>query len=229
MSNGNFCRRCRRQFVNRHAIKQHLVTSSHHHLCDNCNYDAYDFNELLDHWRDEGCYEVCEQCESGVPPGTMAHHLQKHYACLICQEHCENQADLNQHANTHVYTNITCWGCPRIFKSLPAMILHLEGGNCDSDITVVDLNEAAAASPQWHYFISSRWRNILHGRRSLRRYRETPLPFKCPCCDMRFRYLSALIQHVANPTKANCEENLLSFPIKMLVLWLSLYQRHWSA
>ncbi|KAF2787457.1 hypothetical protein K505DRAFT_342923 [Melanomma pulvis-pyrius CBS 109.77] len=50
-----WCHRCYRSFRTYQALYQHYRDSVHHHECPDCDFDGEFRDELLDHFRKEGC------------------------------------------------------------------------------------------------------------------------------------------------------------------------------
>lgn len=121
-------------------------------------------------------------------------------------------AYIEKHNLTHRNADYECLGCYKRFKTYGGMIIHLEYGNCASDIDRYDLNQSAASCPSWKKFIDS------HDRRELR-HRQHPSgkPFFCPTCGKCFDKLSSLFQHVESPC---CAQKLGTGAIGNLVAWL---------
>ncbi|KAF2813918.1 uncharacterized protein BDZ99DRAFT_567632 [Mytilinidion resinicola] len=224
MTKRHWCRRCDRGFVDLAAISQHQQNSGRHNICNKCYYDAEDWEALLNHYRRRRCYEVCDACNIAIIPGQMRQHLKDEFACFTCKKHCGNEHNLEQHKIVHASADHECWACPRQFRSLPAMILHLEEGNCESGLSHLDLNESTAMSRQWPLIIVHEWRDILLARQDLSQYRG--MAFVCPGCELTFRKLSAFFQHVASTSKYGCDEYLDSNATRKLTVFLK--NRHYS-
>lgn len=97
------------------------------------------------------------------------------------------------------------------------MIIHLESGNCRSQIDIIDLNESAAQCFQWKAYLDENFRDELLDRRDLTADYERVYPFHCPECDTNFTKLSGLFQHVCSKA---CEQGLYEGKIGKLVRWL---------
>lgn len=103
------------------------------------------------------------------------------------------------------------------------MILHIENGGCESNITTQDLFETAAQCYQSHKYIDEDYREaMLDGEDLEEIYTDTVYPFQCPSCDSDFSALSGLLQHVASGT---CQQPLHSGAIGKLVNWLDKQHR----
>ncbi|OCK82209.1 hypothetical protein K432DRAFT_324652, partial [Lepidopterella palustris CBS 459.81] len=209
------CDRCDRSFGSQRALQQHIDDSSRHHICKICNYDADGRSDLLEHWRDVGCVKVCQGCLMGFLDWSW--HCRVDHVCPTCHCHQENENNLAQHMLVHLPRDLECWGCYRMFSTLPGMIIHLESGSCLSNINKADLNESAAMLYQWNKIIQSQqWRDRLLSRDDLDSY-DSPQPFRCPGCGATFRLLSGLFQHVGSPA---CDQELEKGAMKKLVRWL---------
>ena len=131
-----YCSRCSRYFRSVSAREQHYAHSSSHWRCrrDYCNLDFLNWDDLREHrvsmhdWCDE-CSDYFE-CEDDL----REHRIGQHNMCHICDRLFNTPANLQAHLGSHRPRNVECYGCERRFKSLSAMVLHLEyGGQCDSE------------------------------------------------------------------------------------------------
>ncbi|EPS39168.1 hypothetical protein H072_7057 [Dactylellina haptotyla CBS 200.50] len=91
---------------------------------------------------------------------------------------------------------VSCFGCDRYFPIYSSMVLHLESGNCDSRISIEDINYVFATHPRSEELM------VDDGRKSLIAFlnyqtNHDGTPFKCSnvTCNSRYKYLSALINH----------------------------------
>lgn len=98
------------------------------------------------------------------------------------------------------------------------MILHLESGSCASGIDKSDLETSAAFCYQSRYFMDEDSRQAIFDDYDLA---DDCFHFDCPDCDMEFRKLSGLFQHIESQT---CDQTLYDGAIGKLRKWLN--KRH---
>lgn len=99
------------------------------------------------------------------------------------------------------------------------MIIHLESGSCQSGIDIVDLNESAAMCFQWRAYLDEDYRDDLLDREDVQsEYNEPVYPFRCSECDVVFKKLSGLFQHVYS---TSCSADLNKGKIAKLIRWLA--------
>lgn len=158
-------------------LQDHLVKS--HHFCLDC--DLY--------------YDSVEQLQE--------HDVTLHYLCVKCGDCSANknsfqmvvdQRELNspicfvltgpslQHQQKHQPRNQECYGCYQIFKSFSGMLIHLESGNCASNVTEDEIDNMARECYQSRKYIN----DCLE---------DGGCVYKCPSCEGEFSKLSALYQH----------------------------------
>ena len=97
------------------------------------------------------------------------------------------------------------------------MLLHLERNECDSGITIADLNRSAAMCYQQKHYLDQSYRKELLAEDDSY-LKEDHLPFKCPDCGKWYKRLSALFQH---GWSTDCDEHVVFVKLKT---WL--YNRH---
>jgi hypothetical protein len=85
-----------------------------------------------------------------------------------------------QHQQVHLPRDKKCYGCSQKFSRLSGMLIHLESGACSSLVDLDDINDWALQYRRFSYYIDSQAGN----------------PYSCPGCETKFRYLSALLQHL---------------------------------
>lgn len=156
-----YCFRCSRDFVSASAREQHFVNSSNHWLCrrNNCDFDFSCSDDLDEHLEDE------------------------HHWCEQCDEFFDSAANLKAHLGWHRARTIECYGCERLFKSVSAMVLHLEySDQCDSGSDREFIGRVAIQC-----YASKHYRNYSDN--------DDYFPFECPDCGVVFRYMSGLLQH----------------------------------
>jgi len=122
---GLYCEECKKTFYTDGDMKTHIRTqhnssrpSGFH--CVNCNKSFPSNSQFLRHIRG-GC--VLTEVKS--------------YACDPCGLSFQSHRELNQHFASNNHKTIKCPGgdaCDRRFKTLPAMIMHLESGACVSKL-----------------------------------------------------------------------------------------------
>ncbi len=167
-------------------------------------------------------------------------HLDEDNVCSVCEGHFDSLGNLehvgglsictvymlmiyNKHKISHMERHIECYGCYRMFKTFPHMILHLENGGCESDITTQDLYMTATQCYQAHKYTDRNYQiDMLNGEDLEELYADTVFPFQCPECDGDFSTLSGLLQHASSQT---CEQTLQAGAIGKLVKWLDKQYR----
>ena len=101
-----------------------------------------------------------------------------------------------QHRRVHHPRVFGCYGCEREFSSISGMMIHLEAGTCDSGVGVEEVND----------WVFSHENEVIKDRYDYYKYR-------CPTCDVVFRFLSGLLQHVESQACAEvidgCIEDVL--------------------
>lgn len=124
----NYCFRCSRDFVSTHARQQHLANSSNHHLCqrDDCDLDFPSEDDLVGHLH--SIHHMCISCGNffGNEYTLRNHRVEYHNMCEHCEQEFDTEANLKAHLGSHRPRTIECYGCYKKFKSLSAMVLHLE-------------------------------------------------------------------------------------------------------
>ncbi|KAF2813919.1 uncharacterized protein BDZ99DRAFT_436529 [Mytilinidion resinicola] len=136
------------------------------------------------------------------------------FVCPHCLEIHMNKTNLQQHILTHLPVDEKCWGCERLFSTIPGIIIHLESGACPSATCKEELNGWAAEVFQWRNFIEKDWVRRLRNRVPVA---PGDRPFYCGGCDTTFSSLSALFQHCAN---GSCSQGISEGPLERLSHWL---------
>ena len=77
------------------------------------------------------------------------------------------------------------------------MMIHLENG-CNT--SVGELDQLARQCYQWRKYVVPEFADYLEYSNAQSASPGRPYVFKCPTCDTRFKYLSALLQHVESDT-----------------------------
>ena len=96
------CERCDRCYRNSHALHQHIRDSPSHHECPGCDFDGATWEDLLDHFREEGCRTACQGCNDGsgsywVPQSEeYLDHVEDFNVCTQCERHFASQSHLHQ-------------------------------------------------------------------------------------------------------------------------------------
>ena len=91
---------------------------------------------------------------------------------------------------THATKDVECAGCPRMFVSESAMVLHLEAGTCESGADRDRVDDIAFECYQSKKYTC----------------KDNPDSyFECPTCSKPFIWMSGLLQHVESD---NCDEEL---------------------
>jgi len=130
--------------------------------------------------------------------------------------------NIPQHELVHLRPSIECYGCPRKFTTYSGMVIHLETGNCDSGVDIIDINESAAMCYQWRSYLDEDYRDEMLQCVDLKEeYAGTVYPFECAQCEASFPKLSALFQHVES---SSCEQDLDGKAMLKLMTWLK--KRH---
>ncbi|KLJ07447.1 hypothetical protein EMPG_17070 [Blastomyces silverae] len=176
-----WCHRCERVFPHDTALNDHLRYSSAHNICEgiDCDEDFLTYAELVDH--KEECHYWCRPCDwfADSQYELREHDIDSHFMCETCDSFFQNDNNLRMHMITHQECDRECYGCTKEFSTFSAMLIHLEAGRCCTSRS--ELNTIAA-----EYMDSDEY------FRGFDRY----FPFYCPNCDVVFRHLSALYQHV---------------------------------
>lgn len=114
---------------------------------------------------------------------------------------------------------VECYSCDRKFEAFSDMILHLETGSCQSDLTSQGLNRIVVRCYKARNYINGKFRTDMQDGEDLRAlYADTVMPFPCPKCNRGFRALSGLLQHSSSQ---KCSQTLDSGAIRKLVNWLN--------
>ncbi|PGH29405.1 hypothetical protein GX50_07843 [[Emmonsia] crescens] len=176
-----WCWRCERVFPHDAALRNHLIDSSSHNICerDDCDEDFLTYSDWVAH--NEELHNWCQPCNwfANSQYELREHDIEDHFMCEDCDLFFHNDNNLRMHMITHQERDKQCYGCDKMFKSFSSMLIHLESGNCCTSRD--ELNTLAADfSDSDEYF------------QSFHQY----YPFHCPDCGIEFRYLSALYQHV---------------------------------
>ena len=124
-----------------------------------------------------------------------------------------------KHETTHMERTVKCYGCDRKFQAFSQMILHLETGSCQSDLTSQGLNKMVVRCYEACNYINEKFRTDKRAGEDLRAsYTDMVMPFQCPKCNRGFRALSGLLQHSSSQ---KCSQTLDSGTIRKLVNWLN--------
>ncbi|KAL2174954.1 uncharacterized protein P884DRAFT_229550 [Thermothelomyces heterothallicus CBS 202.75] len=187
-----YCTRCRRFFSSTRAKQQHVANSKFHNFCERCpeQPEFASLAELNNHAETvHYCCTVCDYCFNG-PDQLAQHDVDEHNLCETCGTYLSSPSNLKSHLQTHAEKTVSCPGCPKMFVSKSAMVLHLEAGTCESGADCDRVTEIA-----FECFLSGRYTcddNL-------------DFPFKCPTCDTPFSWISGLLQHVESDS---CSEAL---------------------
>ncbi|KAF1957978.1 hypothetical protein CC80DRAFT_491291 [Byssothecium circinans] len=220
-----YCHRCDKRFIKEHALHQHVRDSPRHKLCPECDFDGESWDDLLDHCRETNCRSVCQDCDNGggihwrYNCDAYLKHLEDENVCTECERHFDNPTNLYQHKLSHRSKSYECYRCYATFKTYGGMIIHLESGTCNDDVTKEDLDATAAECYVWSHFIDDSYRgDMLEGCDLERDYTDTTYAYKCPTCDVSLRKLSSLFQHVESSA---CSQTLDSGAIGQLRRFLT--------
>ena len=227
-SRHNICDDCSKDFPTWTGLKEHWVQSPRHPYCQRCDDHFDDFSELEDHYNDSHHY--CPPCKRFFVNdyGLQEHYRQSHHYCSSCKRIFRSESNLKsvyqyhhkficivftdqpflQHLNSshHRPKDVVCpfRGCDKKFVSRSALVLHLEGGACQSGIDRATINRYVrqydtnniitdasrlltngTASDNTKYFASER---------SWNGYR-----YECYLCHSSYSTLASLNQHLASP------------------------------
>ncbi|KAF2190249.1 hypothetical protein K469DRAFT_560860, partial [Zopfia rhizophila CBS 207.26] len=223
------CYRCQKTFRSFTALDQHIRDSLFHWECPECYTDCASRDQLLNHYRKDGCRVVCGGCNDGngaswVPnSNAYRQHVRDYNVCPKCERHFLSTSNLAHHNLTHREPHVECYGCSRKFNRYGGMIIHLEAGTCPSGFDIYDLNQSAAMCFQWKKYIDEDFRyDLLNCADLNHEYGYKVRPFKCPTCESTFPKLSSLFMHAGAPL--GCSQTLESGAIAKLRRWL--YKRH---
>ncbi|ERF77060.1 hypothetical protein EPUS_06278 [Endocarpon pusillum Z07020] len=177
---GRWCKRCELQFDSRAELDSHKAVSFNHSVCAVCQVDCESGYELDEHMNEE--HFQCKGCLKWAPSASdLSTHMEKaHYYCAQCERFFENENNLRQHRKVHAPLIMECYGCERRFATTSAMLIHLESGKCDSGVNCDRLDSIAYRCYQSRYYTNG-WNEYYQ--------------YKCPDCQTKFRYISALFQH----------------------------------
>ncbi|KAF2500756.1 hypothetical protein BU16DRAFT_523518 [Lophium mytilinum] len=188
-----------------------------HHACFHCHDHHSSRKLLLKHVRsckptnvDEDLAEISKLLAQSVLEDRDA----PDFVCPYCLDRHMNETNLQQHLLTHLPVDEKCWGCERLFSTVPGIIIHLESGACPSATNKEELNGWAAEVFQWRNFIEKDWVRRLRNRVPVA---PGDRPFYCDGCDTTFGSLSALFQHCAN---GSCSQGVSEGPLERLSHWL---------
>lgn len=87
--------------------------------------------------------------------------------------------NLFQHLNTHAAKTAKCFGCPRRFSSISAIVLHLEADTCECGADTDYVTDVT-----FDCFQSGKYTDD-----------ESEYNFTCPICGSSFDSIGAILQH----------------------------------
>ncbi|KAJ7572001.1 hypothetical protein C8J56DRAFT_907017 [Mycena floridula] len=204
-----FCEDCNLDFPTHHGRKEHWVQSPKHDYCQHCNLhfeDSYDLNEHMNN-----AHFYCSKCSRVF---TNAFGLQEHYRqssnhhyCFDCKRDFASASNLNSHLNssTHQQKTVPCpsRACGQFFVSRSAMVLHLEGGRCPSEINRATVNRLVRQNDRNNLITDPRMLTNGNSTQEVTYYASSASwnghAFECYLCHGTYRTLSALNQHLASP------------------------------
>ncbi|KID85918.1 C2H2 finger domain-containing protein [Metarhizium guizhouense ARSEF 977] len=212
-----YCAKCEREFVSEESLEQHLRHSSYHEYCVRCSKSFNSASALQQHLRDSSKHHICSICTTRMDFDTrddLEAHLEKvhdhcapcnrsfdspqlleehdvsaHNLCTICKSYFATAQNLRCHAKTHAAKTVECFGCYRTFRSSSAVLLHLESGNCASEVDNDWMVDLAFECHQARFYTSE----------------DDDYNFECPTCGTPFLAMSGLLQHVESDV---CTEGL---------------------
>ncbi|KAH6874990.1 hypothetical protein BKA70DRAFT_1250018 [Coprinopsis sp. MPI-PUGE-AT-0042] len=211
------CDACRRDFVDRQALHQHLSNSSFHNYCEWCRQDYSNPQERHAHMRSE--HEECTICQLYFVSYEMlkVHYRDSsnHLYCFDCNRHFDNPDNLKHHlaSGVHQERDVECLDpqCNRRFISLAALMAHYdsEGAGCQI-VNRVRLYDAVRVFDQSSFVYA-------------RQYRDAS--FHCPGCNKQFALLSGVCNHIAGGTCSDYSgkeqmENRIWEILRSAVAWL---------
>ncbi|CAE6439400.1 hypothetical protein ACGC1H_000781 [Rhizoctonia solani] len=198
------CFPCNKDFPTYERLNQHLRQSSRHsYYCFFCDIDFEDDYDLSEH--DEQYHEYCNSCDLWVDTtdDLVEHNKERHYYCVECNRFFMNMNNLQAHLNSsrHRPKNISCpgVGCGERFVSKSALLLHFEGGRCNSGLTRQSLNRLIAERDKSN-FITNPNRLITGTTETWATQRAwNGSSYECYFCHRGFLTLPQLNQHLASP------------------------------
>ena len=91
---------------------------------------------------------------------------------------------VNKHLKTHAPRDVACTGCDRRFDSASSVVLHQEEATCVSGMDLRFVNQLARVCGKSTFVPGP--------------VNDNGPIYKCEC-NVRFRYMSGLMQHVESP------------------------------
>ncbi|KAF9055761.1 hypothetical protein BJ165DRAFT_1428551 [Panaeolus papilionaceus] len=208
----NECHDCNLDFPTWVGLKEHWVQSPRHHYCQRCSQHFDDHCDLVEHYEDAHAY--CSSCNKIFENdfGLKEHYRQSenHHFCAPCNRHFNSASNLQSHLNSSVHRpkDVACpfRGCDMAFVSRPALVLHLESGNCSSGMNRSTVNTYVRRYDT-NNIITDPSRLIGSGNSSDITYSANHnawngYAFECYLCNSEFRHLSGLNQHLNSPRHA---------------------------
>ncbi|KAK7548204.1 hypothetical protein IWX49DRAFT_205852 [Phyllosticta citricarpa] len=223
------CERCKRMFGSRSSREQHWEDSPNHFIClalhangQRCTFDGESIEQLLQHYLVAHEFHSCRGClQVFVDFKVYMKHLDEAFACSECQQHHNNENEVEQHMIQHRPHNIPCWACSKPLPRVCDVLLHLEQGNCPSGVDSFHLNSIAASFyPSWAYVDQAYREDLRLGIDLSSVYgHENPKPFMCPGlgCGSKFARFHALVQHVE---MGNCTASIEEGIIANVLEWM---------
>ena len=186
-----WCERCERLFIDEAALDSHLASSSQHHIRVECVEDFYTVDDLNDH-----------NASYHAPSRTHRRSSRRNNTVQMVQyspgSHPFHMTESLQHRNTYQTQTVECFGCYEQFATRSGMLMHLESGACDSRVELHQIDEWAFRGRD-SYTYTNAWKDYYK--------------YRCPTCDVGFRVVSALIQHIE---EQDCGQRITGSVRKML-------------
>lgn len=102
LTSNSWCNRCHKSYGSTQAFEQHLRDSPHHFACPECAFDGWTWDQLLQHFRDDGCRIACRGCNDGggahwtSHSNAYWHHVHDENVCTECERHFSSPHNLHQ-------------------------------------------------------------------------------------------------------------------------------------
>ncbi|KAL4788773.1 hypothetical protein BDV19DRAFT_398267 [Aspergillus venezuelensis] len=137
------CTICERLFTSLNNLYAHCRHTLQYSWSCSQPRDFENAEELQDHSVE--IHHFCPDCDiyHGSARELREHDLTQHYICSICDDHFQNTNNLRM-----------CYGCTQTFKSFSGILIHLEFGNCQSDVLLYNSSSKQGCLAKLEHFIA---------------------------------------------------------------------------